>query len=523
MKTIGLTLATLLILPVILIRLDAQQRSDRNQKVEDDAGEPIKVDVDVVNLYCAVRNKQNALISNLEKGDFNLAEDGAAQTIKYFTRETDLPLTIGLLVDVSNSQRNLIEIERRAAAAFFSSVLKKKDVAFLISFGADSELLQDITGSPRALQEGLDRMKLNGGFSGINSGPVPTTSKPRGTVLYDAVYLAANDMLAKEVGRKAIVLITDGDDQGSTETEKAAIEAAQKADAIIYGILYVDRQFYGGFGGGYSRRRLAEAYVGRNRRAGCSRWIERTRWTRSSIRSSRRCGRSTRSAIRRRTERKTGRTAKSICALPTRISKSRCAKVITHCRIQIKQRRLRYAGSMPQVPSDHAEFLYHDVYLPVLKNEHGITRRIIEAIPIDQGDYRPDGISKSALDLAWHITVTEMRFMEAMAAGAFDLSPRPRPDSIRNSQDLAGWYTDNFEPRFEGLTKLSKEQILKIIDFRGILQQPALMYVNFLLHHSIHHRGQLSMYLRPMGAKVPSIYGESYDAAEARKAAQQKG
>jgi VWFA-related protein len=266
MKLLGLTLATVLIVPLVLIRLEAQQPGG-GQKVEDDAGEPIKVDVDVVNLYCAVRNKQNALLGNLEKGDFTLAEDGAQQTIKYFTRETDLPLTIGLLVDVSNSQRNLIEIERRAAASFFSSVLQKKDVAFLISFGADSELLEDITGSPRALQEGLNRMKLNGGFSGINAGPVPTMSKQRGTVLYDAVYLAANDMLAKEVGRKAIVLITDGDDQGSTLTERAAIEAAQKSDAIIYGILYVDRQFYGGFNMGYSGegvlKQMAEETGGR--------------------------------------------------------------------------------------------------------------------------------------------------------------------------------------------------------------------------------------------------------------------
>jgi VWFA-related protein len=261
MRIPSLTLAALLILPVLLIQLDSQHFEARAQKpqsapdpkIEDDAGQPIQVDVDVVNLYCAVRNKQNALISNLEKGDFNLAEDGAAQKIKYFTRETDLPLTIGLLVDVSNSQQNLVETERRAASSFFSSVLKKKDVAFLISFGADSELLQDVTGSPRVLQDGLNRMKLNGGFSGINAGPVPTMTKARGTVLFDAVYLAANDMLSKEVGRKAIVLITDGEDQGSRETEKAAIEAAQKADAIIYGVLYVDRQFYqGGFGSGYS-------------------------------------------------------------------------------------------------------------------------------------------------------------------------------------------------------------------------------------------------------------------------------
>ena len=93
-------------------------------------------------------------------------------------------------------------------------------MAFLISFGADSELLQDITGSPRVLQDGLNRMKLNAGFSGINSGPVPTMNHARGTVLYDAVYLAANDMLAKEVGRKAIVLITDGEDEGSTLTDE---------------------------------------------------------------------------------------------------------------------------------------------------------------------------------------------------------------------------------------------------------------------------------------------------------------
>jgi VWFA-related protein len=264
MKTIGLTVAVLAILPLVLFRVEAQQSG---QKIDDDAGEPIRVDVDVVNLYCAVRNKQNALVSTLEKNDFELAEDGVKQTIKYFSRETDLPLTIGLLVDVSNSQQNLIEIERRAAASFFSSVLKKKDVAFLISFGADSELLQDLTGSPRLLQEGLNRMKLNGGYSGPTSGPVPTMTKPRGTVLYDAVYLASNEMLAKEVGRKAIILITDGDDQGSRETMKAAIEAAQKADAIIYGILYVDRQFYGGLGMGYSGegvlKQMAEETGGR--------------------------------------------------------------------------------------------------------------------------------------------------------------------------------------------------------------------------------------------------------------------
>ena len=243
----GSALAVLLILPAVPSRGIAQQ-----PKADEDLAAAIRVDVDLVSLYFSVRNKQNGLVSTLAKGDFDLAEDGKTQTIKYFSRETDIPLTMGLLVDVSGSQQNLIEVERSAAGQFFSSVLKQKDVAFLISFGADSELLQDITGTPRLLQQGLGRLKLNTGYSGPTSGPVPTMNKQRGTVLYDAVYLAANDILEHESGRKAIILITDGEDEGSKLGMKAAIEAAQKSNSIIYGILYVDRQFYGGFNIGYS-------------------------------------------------------------------------------------------------------------------------------------------------------------------------------------------------------------------------------------------------------------------------------
>lgn len=177
---------------------------------------------------------------------------------------------------------------------------------------------------------------------------------------------------------------------------------------------------------------------------------------------------------------------------------------------------------MQQLQPDQARFLLHGVSLPGLKNEHRITKSIIEAIPLDKGEYRPDQISRNALDLAWHIVATEMRFMAAVPAGEFDLNPNPRPDSVKNSADLTAWYTENFERRFEKLTKLSDEQLLRIVDFRGLFQLPAVMYLSFLLHHSIHHRGQLSMYLRPMGAKVPAIYGESYDSAEARKASQQR-
>lgn len=264
MKIIRLFLAGLILLPQTQVGVQAQQPPPKQeqQKPDEDLGDPIRVDVDVVNVYCSVRNKQNNIVINLNKDDFDLAEDGQKQNIKYFTRETDIPLTIGLLIDVSGSQINLIEQERRAGGQFFSSVLRKKDMAFLIQFGAESELLQDMTGTPRLLQDGLRRLKPNTGMAGIHPGPVPTMSKQRGTVLFDAVYVASKDMLANEVGRKAIVIITDGEDFGSTESERTAIEAAQKSDAIIYGILYADRQFYGsmnlGSGGGGVLRHMAE-------------------------------------------------------------------------------------------------------------------------------------------------------------------------------------------------------------------------------------------------------------------------
>jgi uncharacterized damage-inducible protein DinB len=169
---------------------------------------------------------------------------------------------------------------------------------------------------------------------------------------------------------------------------------------------------------------------------------------------------------------------------------------------------------------DQAVFLLNEVFLPNLNNEHRITKCVIEAIPLDKGDYRPDGVARPALELAWHIAAIEMRFLNAVAAGGFDFTPMPRPESIKNSADLAAWYADNFASHLAPVTKLSSEQLMKIVDFRGMFQLPAVMYLNFVLHHSVHHRGQLSTYLRSMGAKVPAMYGESYDSAAARKAAQ---
>ena len=207
----------------------------------------LKVDVNVVNLFFSVRDKKGALIPSLTKDDFAVLEDSKQQTIKYFSRESDLPLTLGLLVDVSKSQESLIEIEKQTAADFFAQVLRPKDMAFLISFGAETELLQDLTNSQRLLKAGLQGLRLSVQPMGIHPGPAPTASRQKGTLLYDAVYLAATEKLRGEVGRKAIVLITDGADFGSHYKLRDAIDAAHRADAIIYSIYYVDPH-YRGFG-----------------------------------------------------------------------------------------------------------------------------------------------------------------------------------------------------------------------------------------------------------------------------------
>jgi VWFA-related protein len=256
-----------------------QDRSKQNETPPDESS-VIRVDVDLVNVLFTVRKKKGgALVSNLTKDDFTIFEEGKQQTIKSFARESDLPLTLGLLVDVSASQVNLIETERDAATAFFSSVLRPKDEAFLIAFGKDTELLQDVTGSVRALRAGLRDLKGDdaGGMMTRNpvpipnSGPLPQLGRPRGTLLFDAVYLAANEKLKHEVGRKAIVMITDGEDQGSYYKRDQAIEAAQRADCILYSIYYVDPGFYarygamgmGGGGGESDLKRMSEQTGGR--------------------------------------------------------------------------------------------------------------------------------------------------------------------------------------------------------------------------------------------------------------------
>jgi VWFA-related protein len=251
---------------------DTQKPSSQKPDDQQQPEETLKVSVNVVGLFFNVKDKHGALIPNQTKDDFEVFEDGKPQTIKYFAAESNLPLTLGILIDSSGSQMNVLDMEKQAGGAFVRQVLTDKDEAFVIDFAIDAELVQDYTRDVRRLQAALNKVKINTGFTtgpipGAGGGPVPTAGAARGTVLYDAVYLSAHDMLAKEVGRKAMILLTDGDDQGSQLKIKDAIEAAQKADAIVYVLLCADRGWYGSYGGVYSgeseMRKLTEQTGGR--------------------------------------------------------------------------------------------------------------------------------------------------------------------------------------------------------------------------------------------------------------------
>jgi VWFA-related protein len=242
---------------------------------------PIRVNVELVNVLFSVRKKSGELVPSLTKDDFTVLEDGREQTVSQFSRDTDLPLQLGLLIDVSRSQTRLMGEERDAASKFISSVMRPKDEAFLLSFGHDTTLEQDFTDSAATMEAALKHVTADsgeegggrgrggsgggggypgggggggwpggggggrfpggggGGRRGGGRGP-GQGAHHGGTKLYDAIYLAAHDELSTKTGRKALLLITDGEDRGSYYTRSQAIEAAQRADAIIYSIYYAD-------------------------------------------------------------------------------------------------------------------------------------------------------------------------------------------------------------------------------------------------------------------------------------------
>ena len=241
--------ATLLAAAQQLPKLAGQDQPSSDQsQTRDDAMSTLKVNVDVVQLFFNVKDKKGGLIPNLGKDDFQIFEDGKPQTIKYFTAESNLPLTLGILIDASGSQERVLPMEKEVGGAFLSEILRAKDLAFVLSFDVNVDLLQDFTNSVPKLKSALNQARINTGggvassIPGLGGGPVPTAGNQHGTLLYDAIYLASHDELAHEVGRKAMIILTDGEDFGSQLNIKNAIEAAQKADSICYVLLIADRR-----------------------------------------------------------------------------------------------------------------------------------------------------------------------------------------------------------------------------------------------------------------------------------------
>ena len=169
--------------------------------------------------------------------------------------------------------------------------------------------------------------------------------------------------------------------------------------------------------------------------------------------------------------------------------------------------------------AEQARFLLHDVLLETLKHESRTTKKVLEAVPVDKIEYRPDPASRSALELARHIAAADNRFVETVINGVFDTNPAMIPESVKTPAEIAAWYEERYARNFGALARVPAEQLTKIVDFRGMFQWPAVKFLLFGLNHTIHHRGQLASYLRCMDSKVPAIYGESYDSAQAKKAA----
>jgi VWFA-related protein len=244
--------------------------AERLLRAQEGQAPAFSTDVNVVNVFATVRDKDGKIVRNLSKDDFALEEDGRPQAIRYFSQQSDLPLTLGLLVDTSMSERRMLGTERDASRTFFEQVLRPdRDKAFLIHFDREVELLQDLTSSRERLEKALDDMdkpqwkNADDQSGGSGNGGSPDSRGGRrggmrggGTTLYDAVYLASHDLLSQQTGRKALILLTDGEDRGSKVSLNEAIDSAQHADTLAYAVRIADEeQMNRGFGGpGMGRR-----------------------------------------------------------------------------------------------------------------------------------------------------------------------------------------------------------------------------------------------------------------------------
>lgn len=277
MKKVFLLLAGLLLARAAGAQLaptpDAPPVSTAPAQPEDQTPvETLHLNVNLVDLFFTVKSKDGELVPHLTKDDCTVEENKQPQTWKNFTAETDLPLTLGILLDTSGSQERVLPLEQEAGSQFLEQILRKKDEAFVASFDVNVDLLQDFTNSTRLLTRALNSARINtaggngaSGIPGLGGGTVPISGDPKGTLLYDAIFQASNDKLTQEVGRKALIILTDGQDEGSDHKIQDAIAAAERSNVMVYVILLADVEGYGPFGySGYSAaKRIAEETGGR--------------------------------------------------------------------------------------------------------------------------------------------------------------------------------------------------------------------------------------------------------------------
>jgi VWFA-related protein len=217
--------------------------------------QPLQSQTTIVNVFTTVRDKHHGIISDLTKEDFKVFEDGQEQKIAFFNKEVNMPITLGLLIDTSASMDRLINAEQDAASRFLREVMRPKDEAMVITFDFDVDLLADFTEDTSALASAIRRARVNsvGGGGVVTPGTIPQGATG-GTDLYDAIYLACHDQLATEAGRKGVIILTDAEDTGSRLRLQDAVEAAQRADAVIHILLIVDREATSGVGAGVARK-----------------------------------------------------------------------------------------------------------------------------------------------------------------------------------------------------------------------------------------------------------------------------
>jgi VWFA-related protein len=219
------------------------------QQAQEPAQAPtIKAEVNLVNIFATVRDKNKRIVTDLTKDNFKVFEDNHEETISFFSKEMNLPITLGLLLDTSGSEQYMLGAIQDAGARFLHRVLRKGDEAMIMSFDTDVDLLADFTDDRSILDRAINKARINtpgGGYIAGNPGPVGGQDMV-GTALYDAIYLACGEKLNGEAGRKAIVVVTDAEDEGSKVRLEEAIEAAQKTDTVIHVLFVADRHFGGG-------------------------------------------------------------------------------------------------------------------------------------------------------------------------------------------------------------------------------------------------------------------------------------